>query len=146
MIKKERIDSNKEHVNAFLGGGTEFKGVLSFEGTVRIDGKLEGEVYTKDTLVIGEEAVVNAEISAGVVIISGKITGNVTAEKKIVICSTARLYGNIKTPLLSIDEGVIFEGSCEMGRKEKESKISLVEKKDVGEKDDQITSEKKILK
>ena len=117
VMKKEKYSEGKDNLNAFLGEGTSFKGNLTFEGTVRIDGKLEGEIFTKDTLVIGETAVVNATIHAGITIVSGTVTGNITAEKKIDVHSSARLFGNISTPSLSIEEGVIFEGGCTMGKK-----------------------------
>ena len=106
---------SRDNLNAFLGEGTSFKGTLTFEGTVRIDGKLEGEIFTKDTLVVGEGAQVSAAIHAGVVEISGTVHGNITAERKIDIHANGRLYGNIGTPSLVIQEGVIFEGSCTMG-------------------------------
>jgi cytoskeletal protein CcmA (bactofilin family) len=117
-MKKDRVPSatGGGNLNAFLGEGTSFKGILTFEGTVRIDGRLEGEIFTKDMLVIGEGAQVTATIHAGVVVIGGTVHGNITAERKIEIHPTGRLYGNISTPSLVIEEGVIFEGSCTMGR------------------------------
>jgi cytoskeletal protein CcmA (bactofilin family) len=116
-MKKEKTFSGQEAFNAFLGEGTSFKGILSFEGMVRIDGHLEGEVYTKDTLVVGETAEVSAKVQAGTVIISGTINGDITAEKKVEIHASGKLFGNISTPLLSIEEGVTFEGKCTMGQK-----------------------------
>ena len=116
--KKERMPAataNGSNLNAFLGEGTSFKGTLTFEGTVRIDGRLEGEIFTKDTLVIGEGAQVSASIHAGVAVISGTVHGNITAERKIDLHASGRLYGNITTPSLAIEEGVVFEGSCTMG-------------------------------
>jgi cytoskeletal protein CcmA (bactofilin family) len=114
--KKERFFSGKESFNAFLGEGTLFKGILSFEGTVRIDGRMEGEIVTKDTLVIGETAQVQAVINAGTVVVSGTVRGDILASKKVEILSTGKLFGNISSPVLSIEEGVVFEGSCTMGR------------------------------
>lgn len=116
-MKKDRLPAGNDNLNAFLGEGTSFKGNLTFEGTVRIDGKLEGEIFTKDTLVVGEGASVKATVHAGVLIVGGAVHGNITAEKKVELHSSARLYGNLSTPLLSIAEGVIFEGSCTMGKK-----------------------------
>lgn len=115
--KKERMPATASgsNLNAFLGEGTSFKGTLTFEGTVRIDGRLEGEIFTKDTLVIGEGAQVSAAIHAGIVVISGTVHGNITAERKTDIHASGRLYGNISTPSLIIEEGVIFEGTCAMG-------------------------------
>lgn len=116
--KKERgpAAAGGGNLNAFLGEGTSFKGTLTFEGTVRIDGKLEGEIFTKDTLVIGEGAQVNASIHAGVIVISGTVQGNIAAERKIDIHASGRLFGNISTPSLVIEEGVVFEGNCTMGQ------------------------------
>jgi len=115
--KQERMAGGKGDLNAFLGEGTSFKGNLTFEGTVRVDGKLEGEIFTKDTLVIGKGAEVKADIHAGSIVVGGTIRGNVTAEKKIDLQSGACLFGNISAPSLVIAEGVVFEGSCTMGKK-----------------------------
>lgn len=113
--------AGRDNLNAFLGEGTSFKGTLTFEGTVRIDGRLEGEIFTKDTLVVGEGAQVSAAIHAGMVVISGTVRGNIVAERKIEIHASGRLFGNISTPSLVIEEGVVFEGSCTMGRREEEA-------------------------
>lgn len=118
----------KEEVKAFLGEGTEFNGLLSFEGTVRIDGKFEGEVVSKDTLILGESAVMNAEVSVGIIIVRGKIAGNIVASKKIEIRSDGEVIGNIKTPLLFVEEGAILDGKCEMIRKDK--KVTVLPTKD----------------
>ncbi|MCD6570650.1 MAG: polymer-forming cytoskeletal protein [Deltaproteobacteria bacterium] len=111
-----------------LGRGTEFDGKLTFEGTVRIDGKFKGEVFTKGVLVIGESATVHAEIEAEIIIISGEVHGNLKALNRIEIHSPGKLYGNIKTSTLIVEEGVMFEGSCQMGEKEKKVAIAPVTK------------------
>jgi cytoskeletal protein CcmA (bactofilin family) len=113
MNKKEASAARGE-IKAFLGEGTDFKGVLTFEGTVRVDGKLEGEVYTKDTLIVGESAVVAAEINVHTIVISGVVRGNINATGKIEVHRPGKLFGNVKTPSLYIEEGVIFEGNCAM--------------------------------
>ena len=118
----------KEEVKAFLGEGTEFNGLLSFEGTVRIDGKFEGEVVSKDTLILGNSAVMNAEVSVGIIIVRGKIAGNIVASKKIEIRAEGEVIGNIKTPLLFIEEGAILDGKCEMIKKDK--KVTVLPTKD----------------
>jgi cytoskeletal protein CcmA (bactofilin family) len=122
MLKKderEKMGANSEEIVAFLGRGTEFKGIISYDGTVRIDGKVEGEVITKGTLVVGETAVMDAEISAGTVISGGKINGNITAASKVHLLSPAILNGSIRTNVLIVEEGVRFNGTCEMGKVEK---------------------------
>ncbi|MDF1524947.1 MAG: polymer-forming cytoskeletal protein [bacterium] len=113
MIKKEPTVARGE-IKAFLGEGTDFKGILTFEGTVRVDGQLEGEVYTKDTLIVGESAVVAAEINVHTIVISGIVRGNINATGKIEVHRPGKLFGNVKTPSLFIEEGVIFEGNCAM--------------------------------
>lgn len=102
-------------VNAYLGKGSKVAGKLTFEGTVRIEGQVEGEVSAQDTLIIGESAVVNAQISGNTIIITGKVTGDITARKRVEIRAPGKLFGNVTTPCLTIQEGVIFEGHCSMG-------------------------------
>ena len=101
-------------VHTLLGKGSEFEGKLSFEGQVRIDGKYSGHIATKDTLVIGEGAKVNAEIQAGTVIVNGQVEGNIRATVMVELHPPARVKGSIEAPALSIDKGVIFEGTCKM--------------------------------
>lgn len=115
MLKRDNHkDGTPEEIIAFLGKGTEFKGVITYHGTIRIDGRVEGEIITEGTLVVGESAVINAEISAGTLISGGKITGNITALEKIHLLPTGVLDGSVKTPLLIIEEGVRFNGNCQM--------------------------------
>jgi len=97
----------------FLGKGAKFKGVISFDGEIRIDAKLEGEIHTKGTLVVGDHAVIEGDVSAGTVVSSGKINGNVTAADKVRLLAPGVVVGNIRTPILSVEEGVRFSGNCE---------------------------------
>lgn len=102
---------------AFLTNGTNFKGDLTFEGRVRIDGRFEGNINSKDSLEIGENAVVDAEIHVGKIIISGRVSGNISAAESVEINSKAQVHGNIKLSgnKLVIHEGAVFSGGCEMG-------------------------------
>jgi len=115
--KKERLSAGSDNLNAFLGEGTAFKGTLTFEGSVRIDGRLDGEIFTKDILVVGKSAEVKADIHAGAISVTGTVHGNITAERKVELHAGARLFGNISTPSLVMAEEVVFEGSCTMGKK-----------------------------
>jgi cytoskeletal protein CcmA (bactofilin family) len=101
-------------VNTILGRGTEFEGKLTFEGTVRIDGKFSGEIFTNDVLIIGEGAEVRAEIDVATVIVRGHVHGNIRAKHGVELRTPGRVKGNIATPALIIDKGVIFEGQCQM--------------------------------
>ena len=115
MLKKASgVSAEHAEITAFLGKGTEFKGVLSFEGTIRVDGRVEGEILSKDTLIVGDEAYLQGEISVGTIITSGKIVGNINASKKVHVLAPGVIEGNIKTPNLILEEGVSFDGSCEM--------------------------------
>ena len=102
------------NIKAFLGVGTEFEGLLSFEGTVRIDGVFKGEIQTKDCLIIGDTASVHAEIKAGRLVIMGKLDGNVVATSKVEISSTGHMSGDLSTPSLMIEEGAKLEGNVHM--------------------------------
>ena len=102
-------------LNALLGRGSEFEGKLTFEGTVRIDGKFTGTIVTNDVLVVGEGAKVNAEITCGTIIVHGEINGNVRAKSAIELHHPARMRGNVEAPSLMIEKGVIFEGQVQDG-------------------------------
>jgi cytoskeletal protein CcmA (bactofilin family) len=97
-------------ITTLLGKGSSFEGKLTFEGTVRIDGKFKGEVFSDDVLVIGDGATVEASIDVGEVIIQGTVVGNVIAKRSIEIHAPGRVKGDLHTPSLQIDKGVIFEG------------------------------------
>lgn len=101
-------------INTLLGRGSSFEGKLTFEGTVRIDGALSGEIFSDDILVVGEGAEVKAKIEVGTLIVEGHIDGNVKATKLIELHAPARVRGNLETPSLFIDKGVVFEGNCKM--------------------------------
>ena len=121
--------------NAHLGRGSRVSGKLSFDGTVRVDGQVEGEISAQDTLIVGENAVVTAQISGTTVIIRGKVTGDINAKKRVEIRAPGKLYGNIVTPGLVIHEGVIFEGHCSMGSTEgrpTERKVTPLPKEEKG--------------
>ena len=95
-------------LNAFLGRGCEYEGKLTFEGTVRIDGRFTGEIFSNDVLIIGQGAEVHAEIDVAVVIVSGNIIGNITARNRVELHAPARMIGNIVSPVLVVEEGVFF--------------------------------------
>ena len=102
-------------ITALLGRGTRFEGKLYFEGRVRVDGVFKGEIKSDDTLIIGDGAEVHAEIDVATVIIRGGVVhGNVRASTSIEIYAPGKLVGNIHSPSLYIERGVVFEGSCRM--------------------------------
>jgi cytoskeletal protein CcmA (bactofilin family) len=119
------MKKSKDEINAFLGKDTEFEGKFSFTGAVRIDGKFSGEIFSSGTLIIGESAVIRSRIHVSDMIISGEVRGDIFAEHKIEINVPGKLFGNIQTPKLVIEEGVIFEGNCKMQEIKQEIKEDL---------------------
>jgi len=99
---------------AYLDKGTKISGKLAFDAPARIDGQVDGEVVAKDSLIIGEGAVVTAQVKAASVIVAGKISGDVVATQRIEIRPSAKVMGNISTPVLVVHEGAAFEGHCAM--------------------------------
>lgn len=124
----KRVDLSAPSLNNEVCGviekGCEFEGKLIFEGTVRIGGIFKGEIITNDVLIVGEGARVNANIEAGTVIINGEVIGNVVAKNRVEIHRPAIFKGNIATPSLMVDEGVIFEGRSKMAATEPSRNVS----------------------
>jgi len=108
------IAEGAEDINAFVGKGVEFKGTITYSGTVRIDGYLDGEIHTDGVVLIGEEAVIQAKITAGTVVCKGKVTGDVVAKDCIKLRAPAVINGSVKAPVLSMEDGVLFNGALEM--------------------------------
>jgi cytoskeletal protein CcmA (bactofilin family) len=97
-----------------LTSDVEIKGNLRFSGELTFEGKLEGEITTDGTLHLGDSAVVNGNITAGTVIVRGKITGNVAAKDKIELKAKTELFGDVRSSKLVIEEGVTFVGKTEV--------------------------------
>lgn len=92
-----------------------FKGVLTLKGNIRVDGRLEGELRSTGTLIVGEHTVIRGNIMAGILIASGKINGDVIALEKIKILKPGIVIGDIRTPAISIEAGAFFHGLSDMG-------------------------------
>jgi cytoskeletal protein CcmA (bactofilin family) len=99
---------------AYLDSGSRISGKLSFEGATRIDGQVDGEIHAKESLTIGESAVVTAQIRAASIIVAGKVSGDLTATSRIEIRPSAKVIGNLNSPTLVVHEGATFEGHCSM--------------------------------
>jgi cytoskeletal protein CcmA (bactofilin family) len=113
--RSSEMDKKEEEIVAFVGKGVDFKGTISYDGTVRIDGSLDGEINTTGMLVVGETASISAKITAGTIVSRGRITGDIVAKQRIQLLSPAILDGSVQTPVFSIEDGVTFNGTCEMG-------------------------------
>ncbi len=113
-ISPSTLPESADAIVAFIGKGVEFKGAISYSGTVRIDGFLDGEIHTDGTLLVGEDAVITAKVRAGTIVCMGKITGDVVAMTNVKLMAPAVLNGGVKTPMLSIEDGVFFNGTLQM--------------------------------
>jgi cytoskeletal protein CcmA (bactofilin family) len=99
---------------AYLDQGSQISGKLKFEGPAQIEGQVDGEIIAKDSLMIGESAVVTAQIKASSIIVAGKLSGEIIASERIEIRPSAKVSGNLTTPRLVVHDGAIFEGNCAM--------------------------------
>lgn len=105
----------------FIGKGVVIKGELISEEDMIIEGKVEGRIETKKTLIVGKNGNIEAEIKANEVRIMGKVTGDVHTTTRIEIVPSGVLFGNIFSPRVAISEGAIFKGNIDMQRLEKET-------------------------
>src|SRR6266542_4569575 len=122
MLKRDELPNTpaaSSDLNALLGRGSEFEGKLTFEGTVRIDGKFTGSIVTGDVLVVGEGAKISAEITCGTIVVHGEVNGNIRAKSAVELHHPAKYRGNVETPSLMVEKGVIFEGQTKMEGVEK---------------------------
>ena len=125
-------------VTTVFSKDTDFNGELSFKKSLQINGNFEGEIVSGGFLVIGEGAVVKANIKAKTVIIIGTVHGNIEATSRLEIHAAGKLYGNIRTAKLQIADGVVFEGKCEMIKGDQKKPD-----RDADDKDDSPESEGK---
>src|SRR5438132_1756455 len=101
-------------LNGFLDHGSSFKGELEFEDTMRIDGKFNGKIVSKNELIVGDSAQIDGDIHVGRIAISGTVIGKITADQRVEIHRNGRVYCDVQTPALIIEEGAIFQGNCVM--------------------------------
>jgi cytoskeletal protein CcmA (bactofilin family) len=114
--------SNSNHAaTSVIDQGCEAQGRLSFVGAVAMNGKFRGELFSADTLFLGSEGEVEAEVQVTVGMISGQVKGNITGRERIELSRSARIFGNIVTPILVLEEGAMFDGQCKTSRQGGES-------------------------
>jgi cytoskeletal protein CcmA (bactofilin family) len=106
----------KDEINAFLGVGTSYEGKLQFQGSVRIDGNFLGQIDSDGTLVVGQDAKINGQVSVVNLILSGFIQGDIVATTKVIMHKTARLQGSLRTPCLIMEEGALLDGKLTMSK------------------------------
>jgi len=118
-MKKDR---GPDSISTFIGVDAFFKGNLNFKGTIRVDGKVQGEIKSEDgTVIIGEKATVDANLTVGVAIVIGTVNGSIDAADRIEVCPPASITGDLKAPVISIEPGGSFNGNCVMTSRDKPS-------------------------
>ena len=116
MFGRRGKTPRRSELTAFIDEGSEMEGRYTFRGTVMLNGKFKGEISSGDTLIIGERAVLHADVRAGRVTVSGEVTGNLRATERVELKRTARVYGDVEAPVVVVEEGVLFEGHCRMAK------------------------------
>lgn len=110
-------ESTDGKMNSILGRGSQVNGTIRSEGSIRIDGEFEGSIESQDSLVVGKEGVVRADAKVKRAVIGGRYEGNINASVKVELHAGCEMLGEVVTPSLVIEEGVVFEGNCKMGAK-----------------------------
>ncbi len=109
-------------ITTLVGEGCVLNGDFSSRGSLRIDGSVEGSVTTEGCLIIGATGSIGSDVSASSVLIGGTVMGNVNAPEKVELTSTAKVFGDITTAVIVIDENAVFQGKCDMNRQPEDKK------------------------
>jgi cytoskeletal protein CcmA (bactofilin family) len=127
-MKKEK---NTDRISTFIGADASIDGTIEFKGTIRVDGQVKGKIVSSGgTVVVGEKAAVDAELHVNVAIVMGEVKGKIAAKERIEVYPPGCVIGDIQSPVVSIEPGGIFNGSCMMkAPAESAGKSSLFAKK-----------------
>lgn len=113
-MTKKSSKSLLDSVETLIGANATFEGNLKTDKTVRIDGKVVGDIETTAGVLVGADAVIEGNIAAEIVMLGGTVKGNISAPEGIEILPKARMLGDLKTNILTIAEGAYFEGKSLM--------------------------------
>lgn len=114
MKKERKLDS----ISTFLGTDSYVDGTIEFHGTIRLDGRMKGKISSDDgTLIVGEKAVVQADIRVNSIIVMGQVSGSIDAKERVEVYAPGRVNGDIDAGVISIEPGGIFNGICSMKHK-----------------------------
>ena len=114
-MKGKKRGRKADSISTFLGSQASVDGTIEFQGTIRLDGNVKGKIKSDGgTVIVGEQAVVDAEVFVGTAIIMGELRGTIDAEERIEVYPPGRVVGDIQAPVISIEEGGLFNGNCAM--------------------------------
>jgi cytoskeletal protein CcmA (bactofilin family) len=124
MIFKSDGGGKQSDLNGFLDSGSHVEGELRFDTSFRVDGKFTGKVSSAGDLIVGEGGEVEGDLRVGQVFISGTVRGTVRAARRIQISSRGKVFADIDTPALVVEDGAFFQGNCTMAREERETRAA----------------------
>ena len=130
MFKNQEVD----RIDTIIGTGVEIKGSFVSKTTIRVEGRVEGNVQSDGDVIIGKEGRVKGDLHARAVLIGGRVNGNVFGDSRVEIQAGGQLFGDVKSPVVVMMEGGIFEGHCEMSSKEKGKIIDMNDREVVEER------------
>ena len=108
-------DKGTDRISTFIGADASIEGTIEFKGTIRVDGNVKGKISSDNgTVVVGEKAVVNAEVFVNVAVVMGELNGSIDARERIEVYPPGRVGGDIHAPVISIEPGGVFNGNCVM--------------------------------
>jgi cytoskeletal protein CcmA (bactofilin family) len=111
MKKEKKIAS----ISTFLGSDSSIEGTVEFQGTIRLDGRVKGKISSNGgTLIVGEEAVIDADITVGAIIVMGEVSGTINATERLEVYPPGRVNGDVQAAIISIEPGGILNGNCTM--------------------------------
>lgn len=105
-------------ISTFLGTDSYVEGTIEFHGTIRLDGRVRGKISSDDgTLIIGEKAVIQADIRVNSIVVMGKVSGTIDAKERVEVYAPGQVHGDIDAGVISIEPGGVFHGNCSMKTK-----------------------------
>lgn len=121
-IKEGGSDANRSELNTIVGKGSIVEGKIKIKSSLRIDGKIKGDISSTGTVTIGSDGEVEGTITATNAIVGGKVRGTMNISHKIILEKNSVLIGDLRTQKLNINEGAIFDGNCIMEDKDAPAK------------------------
>jgi cytoskeletal protein CcmA (bactofilin family) len=148
--KKPGLGSDNGEATSVIGENSVFEGTFDVDGNLRVDGKFTGELNVTETLVVGKNGLVDAEVKTKSAVVAGTIKGDLNASEKITLQSGSRLEGEMVTSKLVIEEGVSFQGSVNTSKsaqpagpkpEQAKKKENLAEAQKIGDKIEHVAAE-----
>ena len=108
-------DKRTDLISTFIGADAAIEGTIEFKGTIRVDGSVKGKISGRGgTIIVGEKASVEADVTVNVAVIMGKLKGTIAAGERIEVYPPGQVHGDIQAPVVQIEPGGLFNGNCTM--------------------------------